>query len=457
MGARRRSTRRMVLWTIISVAILAMIAAGSVAVALHLDSTPDLPPGTPPQPAAITVNPQVRPVVATAPEPTPEGIAAAVAKSVRAPQLGTFSGQVSDVLTGNTLWSDDPSTPRTPASNTKILTAAAALLALPHDKRLTTTVIAGPDGQVILKGAGDPTLSAQPIGAQTLYTDPPRIADLAAQIKRAGVQVTSVAVDTSAFDGPSFISTWDRQDIAGGDITPIESLMTDGGRIDPLGEDAARHADPAISAGKVLAADLGVDAPVTQATAPAGGAVIASVRSAPLDTRVGDMMQYSDNVSAEMLGVELSVARGGPATLDGGVDAVESVLREHGFDLAGVRLDDTSGLSTANLIPAALLDKLMTAAAGPTQPLMRPMLDGLPVAGGTGTLADRFDSHTNPGAGWVRAKTGTLTGVSSLTGIVQTVDGRVLSFALMSGGTSPADARPALDDVAGDLRECGCR
>ena len=63
----------------------------------------------------------------------------------------------------------------------------------------------------------------------------------------------------------------------------------------------------------------------------------------------------------------------------------------------------------------------------------------------------------NPGAGWVRAKTGTLTGVSSLTGIVQTVDGRVLSFALISGGTSPADARPALDNVAGKLRECGCR
>ena len=112
---------------------------------------------------------------------------------------------------------------------------------------------------------------------------------------------------------------------------------------------------------------------------------------------------------------------------------------------------------------AALLDKLMASASGPTgadQPVdtkIRPMLDGLPVAGGTGTLADRFTVGENPGAGWVRAKTGTLTGVSSLTGIVQTVDGRVLSFALISGGTSPADARPALDAVAGKLRECGCR
>ena len=175
------------------------------------------------------------------------------------------------------------------------------------------------------------------------------------------------------------------------------------------------------------------------------------------------MLRYSDNVLAEALGVELSVARGGPATLAGGTSAVKQTLADNKFDVSNVTLRDTSGLSYRNLVPAALLDKLMAAASGPTgsdQPIdskIRPMLDGLPVAGGTGTLADRFAVGENPGAGWVRAKTGTLTGVSSLTGIVQTVDGRVLSFALISGGTSPADARPALDNVAGKLRECGCR
>ncbi|MGK2317431.1 D-alanyl-D-alanine carboxypeptidase/D-alanyl-D-alanine endopeptidase [Gordonia rhizosphera] len=447
----------MLLWTSISVVVLALIAVGAVVVALRIDAADELPPGFPPQPAAITVDPQIRPVSAAAPEPTPAGIAAAIAQEVRAPELGEFTGQISDVLTGDVLWSDDPTIPRTPASNTKILTASAALLDLPHDKRLTTTVVAGPNGQIILTGSGDPTLSAQPTGAQTFYTDAPRIADLAEQIAKSGVAVTSVAVDTGAFTGPSFDSTWDRLDIAGGDITPIEALMTDGGRIDPLDEFSPRQAEPALAAGQALAEALGVDATVTAVTAPAGAAVIASVQSAPLETRVADMMRHSDNVLAETLGIELSVARGGPATLAGGVAAVESVLREHGFDLTGVTLADTSGLSAANRIPATLLDRLMTAASGPSQPLMRPMLDGLPVAGGTGTLADRFDPTVNPGAGWVRAKTGTLTGVSSLTGIVQTIDGRVLSFALMSGGTSPADARPALDDVAGELRKCGCR
>lgn len=447
----------MVLWTVISVVILALIAAGSVAVALHLDKSDELPPGIPPQPAAVSVNPQIEAVSANAPEPTAAGVSRAIAASVRNPALGQFTGQISDALTGATLWTDSPAEPRVPASNAKILTASAALLALPHDQRLTTTVVAGPNGQIILKGAGDPTLSAQPRGADTFYTDAPRIADLAAQIRKAGIPVSSVAVDTSAYTGPTMERTWDRRDIAGGDITPIESLIADGGRIEPLDEYSPRVEDPAISAGTALASALGVSGRVTEATAPAGGQVVAKVTSAPLVTRVNDMMRYSDNVLAETLSIELSMARGGPASIAGGVSAVEGALAEHGFDMTAVTLSDASGLSYANRVPAAVLDKLMAAASGPSQPLMRSMLDGLPVAGGTGTLADRFDPTTNPGAGWVRAKTGTLTGVSSLTGIVQTIDGRVLSFALMSGGTSPADARPALDDVAGDLRECGCR
>ncbi|MGC5257356.1 D-alanyl-D-alanine carboxypeptidase/D-alanyl-D-alanine endopeptidase [Gordonia sp. DT218] len=445
------------LWTVISVVVLALIAVGSVAVALRLDDSDELPPGIPPQPAAIAVNPQIKTVSANAPEPTPVGVRSEIAQAVRDPALGQFTGQISDALTGATLWSDGPTQPRVPASNAKILTASAALLALPHEKRLTTTVVVGADGQVILKGAGDPTLSAQPRGADTFYTNAPRIADLAAQIRKAGVPVTSVAVDTSAFSGPTMDSTWDKRDIAGGDITPIESLIADGGRIEPLDEYSPRVPNPAVTSGEALAKALGVNAPVTEQTAPGGAQAVASVTSAPLVTRVNDMLRYSDNVLAEALSVELSAAKGGPASLAGGVAAVKNTLTERGFDMSMVTLHDASGLSYANKVPATLLDKLMAGASGPSQPLMRPMLDGLPVAAGTGTLADRFDPTSNPGAGWVRAKTGTLTGVSSLTGIVQTIDGRVLSFALMSGGTSPADARPALDNVAGELRECGCR
>ncbi|MDL9938592.1 D-alanyl-D-alanine carboxypeptidase/D-alanyl-D-alanine-endopeptidase [Gordonia sp. ABSL1-1] len=439
---------------------LALVAVCVVVVALRIDDDPEppLPAGIGPQPAPIVVAPDISPVADTAPVPTPAGVRKEIAARLRNPALGELTGQISDSITGEVLWSKGATTPRIPASNDKVLSAAAYLLALPHDQRLTTTVVTGTGGQVILKGAGDPTLSAQPPGADTFYTEPARISDLAAQIKASGIPVTSVAVDLSAYDGPDYDTTWDRRDIAGGDLAPIQPVMADGARIDPLDEFSPRHERPAIAAGEALAAALGVDGDVTEATAPATARVVAKVSSAPLVTRVNDMLRYSDNVLAETLSIELSTHLGGPATLDGGVDAIVATLsKTFAAQWKGTTLHDASGISYANRVPAALLDAVMGAASGPGQPTMRPMLDGLPIAGGTGTLADRFDPTTNPGAGWVRAKTGTLTGVSSLTGIVQTVDGRVLSFAMMSGGTSPADARPALDAVIGELRECGCR
>ncbi|MGV9669514.1 D-alanyl-D-alanine carboxypeptidase/D-alanyl-D-alanine endopeptidase [Gordonia sp. NPDC003504] len=455
--------------------LVAVIAVGAGFTYLQLTKPDPLPAGIPARPAAIAADPQIDPVAATAPEPTSAGVTAAIADSVKAPQLGTLTGQISDSLTGAVLWSEGASTPRTPASNAKVLTAAAALLALPHDQRVTTTVLAGPDGQVILRGAGDPTLTAQAPGTDTFYTNPARISDLANQIVKSGVDVTSVAVDLSAYSGPTMDRTWSRDDIAGGDIAPMESLMVDGARIKPLDEYSPREEQPGIAAGKALASALGVSTDVTEASAPAGAQTIATVQSAPLATRVNDMLRFSDNVLAEALSIELSTSQGGPATLAGGAQAVLKTLSQNGFDVSGATLTDSSGLSYGNKVPASLLDEVMSAASGDTEAgasasdgdassttrdrdiKMRPMLDGLPVAAGTGTLADRFDPRTNPGAGWVRAKTGTLTGVSSLTGIVQTVDGRVLSFALMSGGTSPVDARPALDAIPGDLRECGCR
>ncbi len=454
-GDRRR--RRLLWWTVTAVVILALVSTAAVLVALRLDREPELPPGVPPQPAAVAVDPRIDPVVATAPEPTPSGISRSIAPALRDPALGELTGMISDSLTGQVLWTRDPGQPRIPASNDKVLSAAAFLEAMPHDQRLTTTVVAGDNGQVILKGAGDPTLSAQPADADTFYTGPGRIADLAAQIERAGLPVTSVAVDLSAFSGPTMDTTWDRRDIQGGDIAPVESVMVDGARLEPLDEYSPRSPTPGRMAGEALAAALGVEGPVTEVTAPAGDRVIAKVTSAPLVTRVNDMLRYSDNVLAETLAIELSVHRGGPPTHAGGVDAVEQVLSSmFPEQWAGTTLQDASGISYANRTTPELLDAVMTAASGPSRPALRPMLDGLPIAAGTGTLADRFPA-TTPGAGWVRAKTGTLTGVSSLTGIVQTVDGRVLSFALMSGGTSPADARPALDAVVGQLRECGCR
>ncbi len=452
-----RKSRKGLRIALILLLVVLLAGGGAAGWWLYTQRADPVPDGTPAQPAPITVNEVIKAVSDTAPAPTPAGVRAALAKPSRAEALGEFTGQVTDPLTGRVLWSRGADEARTPASNAKILTAAAVLTTLPHDKRITTKVVLGDDGQAILVGAGDPTLASGD-SAQTFYTDPGRVSDLAAQIKRSGVPVSSVAVATPGFTGPSMVRTWDKRDIEGGDITPLSSLMVDAGRRDPMDEYSPRTENPAEEAGRALADALGLHGEITTVDAPTGARTIGSVESAPLSVRVGDMMRFSDNVLAEMLGVELATATGQEPSTAGGVKAVLTALRTMGFDVDDVKLSDSSGLSYADKVPARVLDAVMAATVGGDHsPTLRSLIDTLPVAHGTGTLADRFDPAQTPGAGWIRAKTGTLTGVTSLTGIVQTVDGRVLSFALMSGGTSPADARPAIDAVAGALRECGCR
>jgi len=108
-------------------------------------------------------------------------------------------------------------------------------------------------------------------------------------------------------------------------------------------------------------------------------------------------------------------------------------------------------------LTAKTLDGAAQAAAGPDQPAMRPLLDLLPIAGGSGTLADRFlDTATNQGpAGWLRAKTGSLTAINALAGVVTDSSGRVLTFAFISNAAGP-NGRNAMDALATRLWTCGC-
>ena len=94
--------------------------------------------------------------------------------------------------------------------------------------------------------------------------------------------------------------------------------------------------------------------------------------------------------------------------------------------MTGASLVDSSGLSVLDRLTAKNLDEVVGAAAGPNLPAMRPLLDLLPIAGGSGTLSDRFlagDARTSS-AGWLRAKTGSLTAINSLAGVVTDASGR---------------------------------
>ncbi len=378
------------------------------------------------------------------------------------PDLGALTGRVTDAFTGTELWQQGSTTPMIPASTNKVLTAGAALLTLDRDARQTTTVVAADQnrqpGVIVLVGGGDPTLSSAAPGQETLYRNAARISDLAAQVRSSGIKVTAIQVDASAFSGPSLAPGWDPADILGGDVAPIESVMVDAGRTQPLTPESVRSFTPALDAGRVLAAALNVDPQaVTMASVPAhDGHQIASVQSAPLMDRLTEMMNHSDNVMAECIAREVSVATGRPASFGDAVQAVTTRLSAAGVDMTGARLMDGSGLSVDDRLTAKTLDGVIGAAAGPVQPPMRPLLDVLPIAGGSGTLSNRYiDDQTDEAAGWLRAKTGSLTGTNTLAGVVTDVSGRVLTFTLMSNNAGPT-GRTAIDALAATLRSCGC-
>ena len=88
-------------------------------------------------------------------------------------------------------------------------------------------------------------------------------------------------------------------------------------------------------------------------------------------------------------------------------------------------------------------------------------MSGLPVAAYSGTLFERYLDPANGGgaAGVVRAKTGTLTGVNALAGLVVDADGRLLAFSVIADATGGVNLRAteaALDRVAAAIANCGC-
>jgi D-alanyl-D-alanine carboxypeptidase/D-alanyl-D-alanine-endopeptidase (penicillin-binding protein 4) len=452
----RRSTH-----VVVGVAVLLLVAA-LVAVAALLttsNSTSDAQAVKPPPPAA-TAQPGIVPLADSATKPSPDRLAATLAPFVADPNLGILTGRITDAITGAQLWAQGADVPMQPASTNKMLTAAAALVTLDRDARLTTRVLStGQPGVVVLKGGGDPTLSAAPRGQATWYRDAARISDLADQVLRSGVNVTTVQVDISAYSGPTMAPGWDPADIDGGDIAPMEAVMLDGGRTQPVSVESTRSTTPALDAGRALAVALRVN-PATVTVLPTGvrdGTQIAAVQSPPLIERLREMMNASDNVMAESTGREVAEATNRPQSFDGAVQAVLGQLDKAKIDTGGARLLDSSGLSMDDRLTAETLDGVVNAAAGNDEPDLRPLLDLLPIAGGSGTLSNRY-LDTDAGraaAGYLRAKTGSLTATNALAGIVTDASGRVLTFAFISNNAGPT-GRTSIDALAATLRSCGC-
>ncbi|HUQ58104.1 D-alanyl-D-alanine carboxypeptidase/D-alanyl-D-alanine endopeptidase [Lentzea sp.] len=415
---------------------------------------------TKPPAAPAVVQQLVKAATAGAPAPSPAGVKQALTGPAGNGALGTLTGSVVDPANGAALWQQGDTTAATPASSLKILTAAAALLSLEKTDQLSTRVVQGSEpGTVVVVGGGDPTISGTP--GRSVYPGAATLDDLVAQVRQKG-PVTKVLFDLSRYTGEALGPQWEQADIGGGSVAPIVPFMLDGGRVDQANVNGARTGSPGQAAADAFAQRIGAPG-ATAGAAPAGAQVLGEVKSAPVEQLVDNMMQISDNVLTEAMAREIAIKTGNEPSFAGGVRAVRDVLTKNGFDLTGANFVDGSGLSATNKIPAKLLTDVLTAAAKPTlddprTAKLRPLLTALPVAGGSGTLAGRYTGGSSDGKGWVRAKTGTLTGVNALAGVVVDVDGRVLVFAFMSAsnGNPETEVRPALDVLAAALRGCGC-
>jgi D-alanyl-D-alanine carboxypeptidase/D-alanyl-D-alanine-endopeptidase (penicillin-binding protein 4) len=455
-GGRRM--QRVVLAVVAAVLVLAVAA---VAVLALTDRLPDAlvtdPTPTPSPTAALdpprSPAPDVLPPEPTASEPAPAVPTAALDDVLAAPSLGRGVGAtVVDVASGQVVYDQDAGGPRTPASVVKLATMAAALTTYGPEQRFATSVVRGGPGQLVLVGGGDATLTTRPSRPAEL---PQRasLADLADQVVAAvGPQTVPLhlAVDDSLFTGPAVSPDWPASYVGSGIVSPVSPLAVDAGRVRP-GSDVREH-DPALAAGHALARLLtkrGVDvaADVTRAMAPAGAQPLATVLS-PTVAEIAELaLQTSDNDLAETMLRLVAVKAGQPATFAGGAAAVVDALASLGLPTAGIVLLDGSGLARGSEVPPATLADLLVRAAGGSSPGLSALVDGLPVAGFSGTLALRFTTGPPRAvAGVVRAKTGTLTGVSALAGTT-TVDGRPTVFVVMADRVPDGATLQARDEL----------
>lgn len=344
---------------------------------------------------------------------------------------------------GRDLYDARADDPMIPASTEKLLTAHAALTALGPETTFETALVGrtAPSngiitGDVWLVGGGDPLLTtasyrAREREADQVHTDLTLLAD---QVAAAGVRriVGDVIADETRYDDQRVVPSWPSRFVGQNQAGPLTALSVNDGLSNDDGI-LRRAPEPAVSAADDLVdllADRGVSVGGTgEGDAPDdAGVVLASTESPPMADVVGQMLTSSDNTTAELLAKELGYASSGLGTTDAGTDAIGAALDEAGLDRAERVTVDGSGLDAGNRVTCDLLVDVLDA-HGPEGALAT----GLPVAGRSGTLTDRFVG--SPAEGLVRAKTGSLRDVTALAGFVEIPETDTLTFAVVVNTT----------------------
>jgi serine-type D-Ala-D-Ala carboxypeptidase/endopeptidase (penicillin-binding protein 4) len=412
---------------------------------------------------------------------------------------------VIDLETGQVLYQRGEALPLNPASNVKLVTTAAALGILGPAHRYSTALwredgaLAGTTlkGNVYLQGSGDPALVTADLYdlAATLR---------ARGIKRVGgIVVDPSAFDRDelppGFDQKNELASYRAPSgatvvnfntfevhVRPGDTVgaapfvgihpPVDGIAlavkatTEPGRrralfmeYEPDGSDIALElrgklgvdssptslrypvADPSVYAGRVLAHALELHgikvgkAKIGIGPRPKDAVFLVAHQSAPLSVLVRSINKLSNNFMAEQILKTLD-ARPGPATFAGALARVREHLAAIGVPTEGLQLGNGSGLYDTNRISAAQLTALLAAVYRDER--VRPdFMASLAIMGVDGTTRSRLRGSSR--AGWLRVKTGTLDGVSALSGYAGAPDRRPIVFSVVFNGLRKSDASQA--------------
>jgi D-alanyl-D-alanine carboxypeptidase/D-alanyl-D-alanine-endopeptidase (penicillin-binding protein 4) len=341
---------------------------------------------------------------------------------------GSAAAMVTEVGSGAVIFEQEGGQLLIPASNEKLFTTAASLALLGLDHRMVTQLAAS--GQPTADGSVDDLylVGGHDLGWATPDHAPPdALVQLARAARAQGIRRVRGALH-----------------VVGEPILEAQRFET----LDPGAHRAktARRFQQALK-------EAGIKAPRTVLSAsfalPAGTIAVGEARSAPLIEACATINQLSHNELADALIRHLGWARKGEASPQAGAAEVLSWLGAVGIPTSGLRIADGSGLSRDNHTTVRTLVALLGVAA-------RSSWGGafagtLAVAGEKGTLARRMTGPDT--AGQVRAKTGTLDGVVSLSGYLKSRhDGRSYAFSLVFNGIpSGAETRKIEDAFLAEL------
>lgn len=376
---------------------------------------------------------------------------------------GAGSGglMVRDLGSDRTLCSAAARHRRILASNTKLFTTAAVLARLRPATKLATTVWRVGEvsdrgilrGDLYLRGGGDPALAMPAYAARHRPRVTTNLLRLRARIRRAGIKGVAgrLYADDTIFDRLRGVpdSGWGLSPYVG----PLSGLALNSGFTAPGRKYFA--SDPALLAAEKLARSL------QAAGIRVGGGIglgglprargrwepvrIGAVGSPPISLLAEQTNVHSDNFFAETLLKLLGARTVGSGTTRAGAWAARRVARALGTD---AELVDGSGLSRGNRASPLEVVELLSALS--RRPLGRVFRGTLPLTGRDGTVAGR--TRGTPAERRCEVKTGTLTGVSALSGYCSSRSGREIAFSiLMTSVSSSTAARNHQDRIVARL------